>query len=98
MKKHLSDLIENGFDFLQKAISQFRDEPKFSVINFCVAVELFLKARLMHEHWTLIVTHDPDLAAFKNGNFKSINFKDLIPKIEKVTGEKIEKEAVVCFY
>jgi len=97
MKDYLSNLIDNGFDFLEKGIDQFRSEPKYSVINFCVAIELFLKARLMKEHWSLIVSHEPNITSFKNGDFKSLNFKDLIPRIEFVTGEKFDKEIIQCF-
>ena len=95
----LSSLIENGFDFLERAIQQFKTEPKYSVINFCAAIELLLKARLMHEHWSLVVaTKDhPNIQNFKSGNFKSINFNDLIPRIESVTGEKTPPEIASCF-
>lgn len=49
-------LVENAFDFLDKAGREFENEPKYSVIHFYAALELFLKARLLHEHWTLILT------------------------------------------
>lgn len=92
----LSNLIDNAFDFLEKAIDQFKTDPKYSVINFCAAIELILKARLMHEHWSLIISvpqhQHPSITKFKSGDFKSINFTDLIPKIESVTGEKLPNE------
>ena len=44
MEDNLSKLINNVFDFIEKAIDQFQKEPKFSVINFCIATELSLKA------------------------------------------------------
>lgn len=97
MEDNLEKLINNGFDFLEKAIDQFKDEPKFSVINFCIATELFLKARLMKEHWSLVVSGNPDINSFKRGDFKSINFKDIIPKIEGITGEKFEQQIKACF-
>lgn len=91
-------LIDNAFDFLETAISQFNTQPKYSVINFCAAVELILKARLLHEHWSLIVSaKDPDLRSFKSGNFKSLAFKELIPRIEAVTTDTFHKDAVKCF-
>jgi hypothetical protein len=95
----LEDLIENGFDFLEKAIQQFKTEPKYSVINFCAAIELLLKARLMSEHWSLLIAtkNHPDINNFRSGNFKSINFNDLIPRITSVTGEKIPTETTSCF-
>jgi len=97
----LSNLIDNGFDFLEKGIDQFKDDPKYSVINFCAAVELLLKARLMHEHWSLVVSSPnnshPNIQKFRSGDFKSINFTDLVPRIEAVTGEKIPKDATIAF-
>lgn len=98
MNNNLTNLINNGFDFLEKAIDQFQKEPKFSVINFCIATELFLKARLMKEHWSLVVADKPNIDSFRKGDFKSINFKDIIPKIKAVTGEAFEKEVIDCFH
>lgn len=95
----LKDLINNGFDFLERAIQQFKAEPKYSVINFCAAIEILLKARLMHEHWSLVIAvkDHPDIEKFKKGDFKSINFNDLVPRIESVTGEKISPDIQKCF-
>lgn len=97
MKVYLSNLIDNGFDFLEAGITQFESQPKYSVINFCAAIELFLKARLMSEHWSLITSNEPNINSFKNGNFRSLNFTELVPRIEAVTGEKIDRETVECF-
>lgn len=48
------NLVGNGFDFLKKSMQEFDKEPKFSVIHFYSALELFLKARFpLREHWTL---------------------------------------------
>lgn len=98
-EKFLTNLIENGFDFLEKAIQQFKTEPKYSVINFCAAIEILLKARLMHEHWSLVVDAKghPDIEKFKKGDFKSVNFNDLIPRIESVTAEKVPSDVTQCF-
>ncbi len=49
-------LVENAFDFLFKAISEIEGQPKYSVIHFYAAVELFVKARLMKEHWSLVIS------------------------------------------
>ena len=45
-------LARNAFDFLNRAILDFAESPKYSVIHFCAAVEMLLKARLMCEHWS----------------------------------------------
>ncbi|PCI00527.1 MAG: hypothetical protein COB76_03410 [Alphaproteobacteria bacterium] len=98
-EKFLKSLIDNGFDFLGRAIQQFKTEPKYSVINFCAAIEILLKARLMHEHWSLVIATKghPDIGKFKKGDFKSINFNELIPRIESVTGEKVPSDVTLCF-
>uniref|UniRef100_E6QVY9 HEPN domain-containing protein n=1 Tax=mine drainage metagenome TaxID=410659 RepID=E6QVY9_9ZZZZ len=51
MKKNVNfgKLVDNAFDFLDKAGREFKSEPKYSVIHFYAALELFLKARLLHE-------------------------------------------------
>ena len=54
-KAFFERLVENALDFLVCAIEEFQVAPKYSVIHFSAAVELFLKARLMAEHWSLVV-------------------------------------------
>jgi HEPN domain-containing protein len=49
-QKLLMHVIENAFDFLETAIEEFNEKPKYSILHFSTAVELFLKARLIHEH------------------------------------------------
>jgi hypothetical protein len=49
-------LANNAFDFLNRAIADFEKYPKYSVIHFCAAVEMLLKAKLMREHWSLVVS------------------------------------------
>ena len=49
----MARLTENSIDFLTEAIDGFQVQPKYSIIHFYTAVELFLKARLLHEHWSL---------------------------------------------
>jgi hypothetical protein len=49
-------LVANAIDFLRRAINEFKKDPKYSIIHFSAAVELLLKARLMAEHWSLVVS------------------------------------------
>lgn len=51
----------------------------------------------MKEHWTLVVAGNPDINSFRNGDLKSISFKDIIPKIEAITGQKFDQEVKICF-
>jgi len=95
--KYLKSVLDSAFDFLEAGISQFESQPKYSVINFCSGIELILKAKLMDEHWSLVVNGEPDLNEFKSGKAKTANFTQLIPRIRKVTGENISDEIEDCF-
>lgn len=59
-------IAESAMDFLKRAVDEIEKHPKYSVIHFATAVELILKARLMHEHWALVVekTSDADVERF----------------------------------
>ncbi len=95
-KDFFNDLVNNAFDFLEKAAVDATNHQN-AVIFFCTGIELILKARLLKEHWSLIVDGEPDKRKFESGEFKSINFKDLIPRIRKSLGETISDDAKNCF-
>lgn len=92
-------LTRNAFDFLERGIAEFDKSPKYSVIHFCAAVEMLLKARLMKEHWSLIVSK-PDqanLAKFMAGDFISVTLEDARARIRDVAGEDIGDDAYGSF-
>lgn len=92
-------LTRNAFDFLERGIAEFDKSPKYSVIHFCAAVEMLLKARLMKEHWSLIVSK-PDqanLAKFMAGDFISVTLEDARARIRDVAGEDIGDDAYNSF-
>ncbi|MEP1305099.1 MAG: hypothetical protein ABJK11_11140 [Balneola sp.] len=97
MDNNLKYLIENAFSFLERSIERFNEDPKFSVVHFSTAVELFLKARLMHEHWSIIVSGTPNLEKFLEGDFKSIPFSNLVKTINNVTNSIVQSEAENAF-
>lgn len=86
MAKHpsMESIVNNGFDFFRKSLAEFDAEPKFSVIHFFAAVELFLKARLMAEHWSLVVSKDPNWDNFERGDFKSVTLDECLDRLAKV--------------
>lgn len=93
-------LVENALDFLFKAISEIEDQPKYSVIHFYAAVELFVKARLMHEHWSLVITkrQEPDWEKFISGDFQSVSLEEAANKLQKIVRSglsKAEKDAFI---
>lgn len=92
-------LVNNAFDFLQKAINEFDAAPKYSVIHFCAAVEMLLKARLMREHWSLIVSR-PENAnwnKFLTGDFMSVTMDDARARLRDIAGEEIPDDAFNSF-
>jgi hypothetical protein len=47
-------LVRNALAFLERSVDELKDAPNYAVIDFCTAIELFLKARLLLEHWALV--------------------------------------------
>ncbi len=82
----LEQLVENAMDFLSHSIGEFDQHPKYSVIHFHAAVELFLKARLMAEHWSLVVSKrkDPDWDKFVSGDFMSVTLDEAAEKLDRI--------------
>jgi len=92
-------LVKNAFDFLEQGISEFEKSPKYSVIHFCAAVEMLLKARLMNEHWSLIVSK-PDQAnlnKFLAGDFISVTLEESRNRLRDIAGEEISDEGFNSF-
>jgi hypothetical protein len=109
-KKHLdlsgqTDLlIENGLQFIERGVQELWNEEdknhlKHSVINFCAGVELLLKARLMMEHWTLIISDikTADTESFVEGNFRSVSLDETIIRLKKIVNVEIGNDAQKVF-
>lgn len=82
----LDRLVGNALDFLDRSLADLEASPKYSVIHFYAAVELFLKARLLAEHWSLVVAkrQDPDLRRFESGDFQSVSLDEAADRLDKV--------------
>ncbi|MGC0325020.1 hypothetical protein ABIG06_005649 [Bradyrhizobium sp. USDA 326] len=93
----LERLVENALGFLSHAIETLESAPKFSVIDFYAAVELFLKARLLREHWSLVVAKNPDWEKFVSGDFVSVTFEEACSRLEKVVQAPIPSRARAKF-
>lgn len=92
------NLVRNGMDFLTKAISQLENDPKHSVINFYTAVEIFLKAPLVHEHWTLVVVdRDLNRQNYEAGDFLSVSFDDACTRLAAALNKPLQKTARDAF-
>lgn len=98
-RKMLTPLVGNAIDFLGKSISELELSPKYSVINFHAAIELFLKARLMEEHWSLIVSpkKEPDWSEFQQGKFVSINLEEATKRLDKIAQSGLSEKQINAF-
>ena len=92
-------LVASAIDFLNRSITDLRKRPKYSVINFCIGLEIFLKARLIKEHWAMVVMK-PEAATieqFKAGDFNSVSMEEAIRRLRNVAGERIGREEEFSF-
>lgn len=48
-------VVRNAIDFVNSSLDNLDKRPKNGIVDFYTAIELFLKAKLMEEHWTLII-------------------------------------------
>lgn len=92
-------LTNNGLDFLARSIEEFNKYPKYSVIHFHAAVELFLKARLMAEHWSLVVgkRQEPDWDKFESGEFISVSLDEAADRLDKVVRNGLTNQELKAF-
>lgn len=98
-KEIFKSVVSNAIDFMTKSINELKEHPKSSVIDFYSSIELFFKARLLKEHWTLIVKkpEDADIVAFLKGDFQSVGINDAILRLKKIAKQNFSKEEIKCF-
>lgn len=98
-------LVLNALDFLRRSAEELEEAPNHSAIDFCTAIELFLKARLLAEHWTLIYL-DPtrafrekkaNLTRFREGDLLSVSMKEAIPRLRELLNLHISEDAEKAF-
>jgi len=88
-------LTENAHDFIGEAIKHANAKDghdwKYALLHLGSALELIMKAILEKEHWSLIF-EDVDKASredLKSGNFKSVNWENLVERIVRIIGKHI---------
>ncbi|MDO9480984.1 MAG: hypothetical protein Q8S96_14615 [Hydrogenophaga sp.] len=92
------NLVRNGIDFLEKAMSQLDSDPKHSVINFYTAVEIFLKAPLVLDHWSLVIAgREPDRQKYDSGDFVSVSFEEACSLLSRTLKKPLQKSARDAF-
>ncbi|WP_421671757.1 hypothetical protein [Rahnella sp. EDr1-12] len=92
-------LVINAIDFLESSIDDLDKRPNNSIVDFYTAIELFLKARLMLEHWTLILA-DPGKAnkqSFSVGDFNSVYFNDAVQRLKSILGIRLDDNILKNF-
>lgn len=94
-----NSVVYNAIFFLESSVSNLESNPKNSVIELYTAIELLFKARLMKEHWSLIVSklEDASIASFENGDFRSVYLEQSEKRLKDICGENFKKEAIDNF-
>ena len=94
------NLLANAFDyFLSSAEHARQGSPrnyKYAVVHLAMGVELLLKARLRHEHWSLLFA-DVDRAnkaALQSGTFKSVDFETCLRRLGEIAEITVSQNQV----
>lgn len=99
-------LVRNAIDFLKKSVDELEKSPKFSLILFYAAIELFFKARLLAEHWTLVISDlnkiqkkkgETVLSKFEGGDLNSVGLDKCIERLKETCGVHIPDRALTYF-
>ena len=98
--KLFDKLVVNALDFLRHASDELEKQPKYSVVHFCTGLELFLKARLMCEHWSLVVVKidEADYKKFEKGDFQSVSITQALERLKKIAGETFSKDEEKAYH
>jgi hypothetical protein len=94
-----SELLENGLDFIASGLNHIvrattKADLKYGVLHLASGIELVLKERLRQEDWTLVFEDidDADEERYKAGNFRSVDHKECLKRLEEECGIEISRE------
>lgn len=99
-------VIENALDFIVRAASDLwceqlspEQQAKYSTIQLYEGIELLLKARLMQEHWSLVLRNIDDYRkeSFERGDFVSVNYNIARDRLSALCGVDLDQEADRAF-
>lgn len=93
------DITVNAIDYLKNSTDEFEAKPKYSLIHFITSLELFIKARLLKEHWTLLLDN-VDKGTFENfmqGELITIDFKTAHSRLTNILQQPLSKKEFDCF-
>ncbi len=99
-------VIDNGLDFIGRASEDLTNldlpeyqQLKYSTVELYEGIELLMKARLMQEHWSLVL-RDVDhykREAFEKGDFLSVNYETARERLANLCDVEIERQADQAF-
>ena len=75
-------MVSNAFTFLTLATSDFVNRPDQAAIRVYTAIELILKARLLHHDWRLVPTKPVSRQLFEDGDFNSVTFSRACERLD----------------
>lgn len=99
IEESFNRLTDSAFDFIINAIDLLNNDNKRAIIEFYLGVELFFKARLIGEHWSLVLEH-PDndsIQSFLQGDAKTVSLNTASNRIERIAGQKVNPKAIASF-
>lgn len=93
------ELVDSAFEFLERGIDGIESDRKHSIIDFATAIELFLKARLLAEHWTLVVEKidTAEHRSFLEGNVRTIGTEGAIRRLSRILSISVSEDAAKQF-
>jgi hypothetical protein len=93
-ESQFDSLAANGFEFLLRAAQLLPTDPKLSLVCFAIGLELVFKARLLLEHWSLILAKPEmaDRAKFIDGDFQSVSIDQAISRLENIGNQYFDPD------
>ena len=91
IENHFDTLVRSAFDFVERAISSFSDHERISLFLFATGLELFIKARLYHEHWSLIFANvdQAEFRRFETGDLKTVGADKAHDRVKQIIGHNL---------
>lgn len=90
-------MVLNAIDFLEQASSEAETRPKYATLHLATAIEILLKARIVAEHWSIIVKREANQRKFSEGDFVSLSLRESIAVLRDVVGTPLKPNCEIAF-
>ena len=94
------NLLDNALDYLLHAAEHAKVDQrrhwKYALLHLVACFELLIKARLQHEHWSLLFA-DVDKAnetSLRSGDFRSVDFGTACTRLRNIATVEIDKSSL----